>query len=118
MNKAAWEALPDNYKAMIELGAGESIHWTYAETEAMNPEAMKEMKSKYGVTNRRWTDEELAAFEKAWLEVLPEQSAAEPDLQEDRRQLLRLAQGVQALGRRPGAEEHLPDAVIRTYARP
>ena len=78
MNKAAWEALPDQYKAMIELGAGESIHYTYAETEAMNPKAMNEMLEKYGVTNRRWTDQELAAFEKAWLEVLEEQSAKDP----------------------------------------
>ena len=52
-----------------------SIHYTYAETEAMNPKAMNEMLEKYGVTNRRWTDEELAAFEKAWNEVLTEQSA-------------------------------------------
>ena len=78
MNKAAWEALPDQYKAMIELGAGESIHYTYAETEAMNPKAMNEMLEKYGVTNRRWTDQELAAFQKAWEEVLAEQSAKDP----------------------------------------
>jgi TRAP-type mannitol/chloroaromatic compound transport system substrate-binding protein len=36
------------------------------------------MMSKYGVTNRRWTDEELAAFEKAWFEVMQEQSAKDP----------------------------------------
>jgi TRAP-type mannitol/chloroaromatic compound transport system substrate-binding protein len=78
MNKAAWEALPDQYKAMIELGAGESIHHTYAETEAMNPGAMNQMLAEYDVTNRRWTDEELAAFEKAWLEVLAEESAKDP----------------------------------------
>jgi TRAP-type mannitol/chloroaromatic compound transport system substrate-binding protein len=78
MNKAAWEALPDQYQAMIELGAGESIHYTYAETEAMNPAAMNEMLEKYGVTNQRWTDEQLAAFETAWHDVLQEQSAADP----------------------------------------
>ncbi len=78
MNKAAWEKLPDTYQAMVELAAGESIHYTYAETEAQNPKAMDEMKSKYGVTNRRWTDEELAAFEKAWNEVLAEQAAKDP----------------------------------------
>jgi TRAP-type mannitol/chloroaromatic compound transport system substrate-binding protein len=78
MNKAVWENLPDTYKAMIELGAGENVHYTYAESEAMNPAAMNEMKSKYGVTNRRWTDEELAAFEKAWLQVLDEESAKDP----------------------------------------
>jgi TRAP-type mannitol/chloroaromatic compound transport system substrate-binding protein len=78
MNKAAWEALPDQYKAMIELAAGESIHYTYAETEAMNPAAMNKMLEEYGVTNRRWTDEQLAAFEKAWLEVIEEGSADDP----------------------------------------
>jgi TRAP-type mannitol/chloroaromatic compound transport system substrate-binding protein len=39
---------------------------------------MNEMLEKYGVTNRRWTDEELAAYEKAWNEVLAEQSAKDP----------------------------------------
>jgi TRAP-type mannitol/chloroaromatic compound transport system substrate-binding protein len=78
MNKAAWEALPDAYQAMLELGAGESIHFTYVETEAKNPAAMNEMLEKYGVQNKRWTDEELAAFETAWNEVLAEQSAADP----------------------------------------
>ena len=78
MNKAAWEALPDAYQAMLELGAGESIHFTYVETEAKNPVAMNEILEKYGVQNVRWTDDELAAFEQAWIEVLAEQSAADP----------------------------------------
>jgi TRAP-type mannitol/chloroaromatic compound transport system substrate-binding protein len=78
MNKAAWDALPDTYKAMIELAAGESIHYTFAESEATTPAVINEMKFKYGVINRRWEDEELAAFETAWDEVLAEQSAADP----------------------------------------
>jgi TRAP-type mannitol/chloroaromatic compound transport system substrate-binding protein len=78
MNKAAFEALPDPYQAMIEIGLGESVQYTYAETEAKNPAAMNKMLEEYGVHNVRWTDEELAAFEKAWFEVLEEQSAADP----------------------------------------
>jgi TRAP-type mannitol/chloroaromatic compound transport system substrate-binding protein len=78
MNKAAWEALSDQHKAMLEIGAGESIHFTYAETEAKNPAAMNEMLEKYGVHNKRWSDEELAAFEAAWNEVLEEESADDP----------------------------------------
>jgi TRAP-type mannitol/chloroaromatic compound transport system substrate-binding protein len=39
---------------------------------------MNEMLDKYGVENVRWTDEELAAFEAGWNEVLQEQSAADP----------------------------------------
>ncbi|MCG8548071.1 MAG: TRAP transporter substrate-binding protein, partial [Alphaproteobacteria bacterium] len=75
MNKAKFDALPDNYKAMIEIAAGESITHTYAATEAKNPAAMGEMLSKYGVTNRRWDDETLKQLEKAWLEVVKEESA-------------------------------------------
>jgi TRAP-type mannitol/chloroaromatic compound transport system substrate-binding protein len=75
MNKAAWDALPDQYQAMLEIAAGESIHHTYVETEAKNPGAMNKMLTDYGVTNMRWGDEELAAFEQAWLEVLEEESA-------------------------------------------
>ena len=78
MHKAAWEALPDAYQAMLELAAGESIHFTFVETEARNPMAMNEMLDKYGVQNKRWTDEELAAFEQAWNEVLAEELAADP----------------------------------------
>jgi TRAP-type mannitol/chloroaromatic compound transport system substrate-binding protein len=78
MNKAAWAKLPDTDQAMIELAAGEEIQYNYAQSEALNPAAMAEMKSKYGVTNRRWTDDELAAFEKAWFEVLAEESAKDP----------------------------------------
>ena len=78
MNKAAYEALPDAYRAMLEAACGWNIHINYAETEALNPAAMNEMLEKYGVNNVRWTDEELAAFEAAWNEVLEEQSAADP----------------------------------------
>src|ERR687892_1170323 len=78
MNKAAFDALPADYQAMLEAACGWNVHVTYAESEAMNPPAMNEMMEKYGVENVRWTDEELAAFEAAWNEVLEEQSAADP----------------------------------------
>ena len=87
MNKAAWDALDDQNKAILEASCGQNIYVNYAETEAMNPAAMNKMLEEYGVTNVRWTDEELAAFEKAWNEVLEEQSASRRGLQEDRRQL-------------------------------
>lgn len=78
VNKEKFDALPDEYKAMVEVAAGRQVIHTYAETEAQNFQAMGEMKEKYGVTNRRWTDEQLAVFEKAWLEVLAEKSAEDP----------------------------------------
>ena len=52
MNKAAYEALPKAYQAMLEAACGWNIHVTYAESEAMNPPAMNEMLAKYGVRER------------------------------------------------------------------
>lgn len=78
INKDKWAELPDEFKAMIEIAAGDSIHHTFAETEYVNPFAMIEMGEKYGVQTRRWTDDQIAAFEKAWLEVLEEDSAKDP----------------------------------------
>ena len=78
MNKDIYDALPDQYKMILQLATGESIVHVYAETEALNPDAMVTMKEKNGVTNVRWSDEDLAALEKAWLEVLEEDSANDP----------------------------------------
>jgi TRAP-type mannitol/chloroaromatic compound transport system substrate-binding protein len=75
MNKTKFDALPDQYKTIIEVAAGDNVMHTYAETEALNPAAMNEMLDKYGVQNKRWGDAELATFEKAWNEVVVEESA-------------------------------------------
>jgi len=82
MNRDKFNALPDTYKAMIEMAAGESVIATYANTEFANPTAMNNMLSKYGVTNRRWDDATLAQFEKAWQEVVKEESAKDPFFKE------------------------------------
>lgn len=78
INIDKWNSLSDQYKAMVEIGCGDSIFNTFAETEYVNPFAMLEMGEKYGVVTRRWTDDQLAVFEKAWLEVLAEDSAKDP----------------------------------------
>ena len=75
MNKTAWDALPDAYKAMIEVAGQAQVAVTYAESEAMQFDAMAEMRDKHKVQIRRWSDADLAALEKAWLEVLKEESA-------------------------------------------
>jgi len=75
MNKKAYDSLPKTYKMILQLGLGEAITHTYAETEWRNPVAMNENVAKFGVKNVRWTDDQLAAFEKAWNEVMSELSA-------------------------------------------
>jgi TRAP-type mannitol/chloroaromatic compound transport system substrate-binding protein len=78
MNKKAFDALPDQYKAMIEIATGYQVAYTYAETEAMQFPVMAEMRDKYHVQVKRWPDDILASYEKAWLEVVAEESAKDP----------------------------------------
>jgi len=75
MNKAAWDKLPAPYKAMIEVAGQAQVIVTLAESEAAQFGAMAEMRDKHKVQVKRWDDATLAAFERAWLEVLKEESA-------------------------------------------
>ena len=78
INMDKWNSLSDQNKALIEIGAGESLMHIYAETEYVNPYAMVEMGEKYGVITRRWTDDQIAVFEQAWRDVVAEDSASDP----------------------------------------
>ena len=78
MNRDKWNALSKQNQRIIQVALGDSITHTYAETEAKNFGAMKEMATKYGVKIRRWPDSTLARFEKAWFEVVAEKSATDP----------------------------------------
>ncbi|MEW6687965.1 MAG: TRAP transporter substrate-binding protein [Pseudomonadota bacterium] len=78
MPKKAFDALPKSYKRILQVAAGNQVHYTYAETEAFQYGVMAEMQAKHKVQIKRWTDKDLATFEKAWLEVLKEESAKDP----------------------------------------
>lgn len=78
INRQKWNELSDQHKMIIRIALGDSVMHTYAETEAKNPEVMIQMRDKFKVTNRRWSDDDLRAFEKAWSEVLAEESAKDP----------------------------------------
>ena len=82
MNKKKYDSLSDANKAIIEAGCGDSIHHTYSETEYKNPYAMLEMGEKYGVITRRWRDDQIAVFEKAWNQVVEEDSKKDPVFKE------------------------------------
>src|SRR5918996_4267007 len=49
INKNAWEALPDQYKAIIEIALGESVMHTYVESDHSQFAAMAEMRDKHKV---------------------------------------------------------------------
>ena len=78
MNKAAYDALPEAFRAMIRVAATAQVGYNYAESEYAQFAAMAEMSEKHGVKIKRWSDEDLAKFEKAWLEVIQEESAKDP----------------------------------------
>lgn len=78
INKKEYDGLPKSYQKILQLATGESVAFVFSESEAKNPQAMIEMREKHGVTVRRWSDEALAKFEQAWLEVVQEESAKDP----------------------------------------
>jgi TRAP-type mannitol/chloroaromatic compound transport system substrate-binding protein len=82
VNKTKFNGLKQAYQDMIETSLGNQLIYTYAESEAMNPDALAEMGEKYGVIRHRWKDEQLAVFEKAWKDVLVEESASDPTFKE------------------------------------
>ena len=117
MNKAEWDKLSEQHKRIIQVALNDAVIHTYVETEAKNPPVMQEMKDKHKVTNRRWSDDDLRAFEKAWLEVLAEESAKDPLFKKVADHYLAWRKTVPDLGRRPGAEEHLPEVAAPTGDR-
>src|SRR5207237_5346691 len=52
MNKKEWDALPDPYKAMIEVAGKAQVAQTYAESEAMQFGVMAEMRDKDKVQSK------------------------------------------------------------------
>jgi TRAP-type mannitol/chloroaromatic compound transport system substrate-binding protein len=74
MNKAEWDKLSEQHKRIIQVALNDAVIHTYVESEAKQFAVMQEMRDKHKVTVKRWSDEDLKAFEKAWLEVLAEES--------------------------------------------
>jgi TRAP-type mannitol/chloroaromatic compound transport system substrate-binding protein len=79
INRKKWDALADQHKAMIEASCGELMRDVIAEGEATQFRAMQEMRDKNGVQIKKWPPEIMAAFEKAWNEVIAEESKANPN---------------------------------------
>lgn len=78
LNKTKFDALSEQHKKIIEVVCGNNIQYTYAETEALNFKAMREMQDKHGVIIKRWPDSTLALFEEAWNAVVKEEMAKDP----------------------------------------
>ena len=79
INQKKWDALSDQNKAIIEVACGDAIRQIMAEGEATQWTAMKQMRDEHGVKIMRWPPAIMKAYEKAWKEVIAEESAANPN---------------------------------------
>ncbi len=75
INKAKWDSLADQQQAVIEQACGDMVRQIMAEGEATQWKAMKNMRDEHGVKLMRWPPEIMKAYEKAWKEVVAEESA-------------------------------------------
>ena len=92
--------------------------YTYAETEATQFDVMAEMRDKHKVQVKRWSDKDLAAFEKAWLEVIKEESAKDPLFKKVADHYLDFRKKYAIWGDCPGHEADLPEVTSRAGAAP
>lgn len=78
INKKKWDAMSPAQRAAIEQACGDTVQETVAQGEATQAGALKEIQAK-GVELKKWPPEFIAAFEKAWKEVIAEESAKNPN---------------------------------------
>ena len=80
VNKAAWDSLPDDLKAIVEVAAKACTVESYTWCEAVNAEALKDLVDNEGVTAQVLPDSIIAALREATDTVLAESAASDPAL--------------------------------------
>ncbi len=78
LNKDVWESLSPRRQAIIELATRDTIVFSIAKAEATQTEVMRRNETKRGVKNTLWPPEMLEIFKQKWIEVVEEESAADP----------------------------------------
>ena len=78
VSKDKWAELSETQKAIVETSCEATMLRQFAEGEAVQGKAMREIQSK-GVTIKYWEPEMLETFYKAWTEVAKEQAERSPE---------------------------------------
>ncbi len=78
VNLDKWNSLADRHKAALELACADQLREGISLGEAIQGKALKEMQAA-GVQIKVWPPEILAAFKKAWNEVVEEERAKNPN---------------------------------------
>lgn len=81
INKEKWEGLDKTQQAQIEAVCNDNLAYGFAEGEAIQFAALKELQEK-GVNIKKWSPEMLDAMRGAWEEVAGELSAQDADFKE------------------------------------
>jgi TRAP-type mannitol/chloroaromatic compound transport system substrate-binding protein len=79
INKGKWDGFTDQQKAIFEVTCGDMMREVAAQSEAIQYKAMREMRDKNGVKILYWSPEIMKAYEKAWAEVVAEESGKNPN---------------------------------------
>ncbi len=78
VNMDKWNKLSDTQRAQIEVTCGDNMRNSIAEGDAIQIKALETLKSK-GVIIHKWSSEILQTLEKAWMEVVEEESSKDED---------------------------------------
>ncbi len=87
-----WDALQKSDQALLESVCRDAIVEHVVRGEAQQGEALRQLE-KQGVTLQRWDKETMAAFRKAWEQVLVEQSAKDKDFRRVHQSYQKFRQG-------------------------
>jgi TRAP-type mannitol/chloroaromatic compound transport system substrate-binding protein len=82
INKDVWNGLSDHQKMIIEMMCVAATADSFAYTEAIQGQVIKENVEQRGVTLHYWSEDMLASYKKAWEEVAAELSADSPMFKE------------------------------------
>ena len=75
INKDVWNGMSERQRMTLEVIAKASVADSFAHGEALEGAEIKKNVTEFGVTNHYWSDEMLAEYKAAWLEVVEEQKA-------------------------------------------
>lgn len=78
INREVWDKLSPKRQAQLEIACGDNVREGLAQGEAIQPKALRELKSK-GVIFHKWPADILKVMKKAWDEVVTEESAKNAD---------------------------------------
>jgi len=78
INLDVWKKLSPQHQRILEVACGDMVRDGLARGDAAQGPAMRRMVDEHGVKITRWSDDILAAYRKAWDEVVAEESAANP----------------------------------------